>query len=33
MTDKTAVTFQVHDTTGTGLLVIDGATLPFAVVC
>jgi hypothetical protein len=33
MTDKTAVTFQVHDTTGAGLLVIDGATLPFAVVC
>lgn len=33
MTDSTVLTLQVHDPSGTGVLLIDGATLSFAVVC
>jgi hypothetical protein len=33
MTDGTVLTFPVFDPSGTGLLVIRGASLPFAVVC
>jgi hypothetical protein len=33
MTNGTVFTFPVYDPSGTGLLVIHGASLPFAVVC
>ena len=33
MTDSTVFTLQVRDPSGTGVLLIDGATLSFAVVC
>ena len=33
MKDGTMLTFQVYDASGTGALVINGAALPFAVVC
>jgi len=33
MKDGTMLTFQVYDASGTGALVINGAALPFAIVC